>query len=59
MKQIVTYHVKNLVTNNSTSYDNLDEAKKKAQNLRLLGIGALVFRKTSSLYGDNTIIMDV
>lgn len=59
MKQIVTYHVKNLVTNNSTSYDNLDEAKKKAQNLRLLGIGALVFRKTSSLYGDKTIIMDV
>jgi len=57
MKQVVTYHVKNLVTNNSTSYDKLEDAKKKAQCLRLLGIGAL--RKTSSLYGDKTIIMDV
>lgn len=59
MKQVIKYQVRNLITEQVTTYDTLEEAKDRAKNLRFLGIGALVLRKTSSLYGDNTIIMDV
>lgn len=58
MKQIVKYQVKNLVTDKVEEFNSLEEAKQRALYIRHLGIGALVYRKTTNIFNDNVQLVE-
>ncbi len=58
MKQIKKYLVKHLTTDKIETFNSLDEAKERTKYIRHLGLGALIYCQTSSLYGDNTTLVE-
>ena len=59
MKQVIKYVVKNVATNNLTTFAELESATKHTKFLRKLGIEAILFKQISSLYADRFIKMEV